>query len=165
MIVVVMGICSCGKTLIGQKLAQQLGLAFYDADDYHPKENVEKMTKQIPLNDKDRIPWLREMARQMPKWESKGGAVLACSALKESYRQILSSGGNVRFVYLKGTKDIILQRMQNRKEHFMPTTLIESQMATLEEPEDAISVDIENSPSVIIRTVINELNEEKGKNC
>ena len=164
MIIVVMGICSCGKTLVGQKLAQQLGLVFYDADDYHPKENVEKMTKQIPLNDKDRIPWLVEMARQMPKWESKGGAVLACSALKESYRQILSSGGNVCFVYLKGTKEFILQRMQNRKKHFMPTSLIDSQLVALEEPTDAITVDIESSPEAIVRKIISQLNKEKGEN-
>lgn len=160
MIIVVMGICGCGKSLIGQLLAQRMGLDFYDADDYHPPENVEKMKEQIPLNDKDRMPWLAEIARQMPKWESKGGAVLACSALKESYRQILSSGGNVCFVYLKGTKDIILRRMQNRKRHFMPTTLIDSQLATLEKPGNAITVDIDKSPDEIVRTIIGQLSSQ-----
>ena len=155
-----MGICGCGKSLIGQLLAQRMGLDFYDADDYHPPENVEKMKEQIPLNDKDRMPWLAEMARQMPKWESKGGAVLACSALKESYHQILSSGGNVCFVYLKGTKDIILRRMRNRKRHFMTTTLIDSQLATLEKPRDAITVDIDKSPDEIVRTIIDQLSSQ-----
>jgi len=160
MIIVVMGICGCGKSLIGRLLAQRMGLDFYDADDYHPPENVEKMKEQIPLDDKDRMPWLTEMAGQMPEWESKNGAVLACSALKESYRQILSSGGNVCFVYLKGTKNIILRRMRNRKGHFMPTTLIDSQLAALENPREAITVDIDKSPDEIVRTIIDQLSSQ-----
>jgi carbohydrate kinase (thermoresistant glucokinase family) len=103
MIIVVIGVCSCGKTHIGRLLAESMGLSFYDADDFHPPENVEKMKAHVPLNDNDRLPWLKQIAEQMPKWESNGGAVLACSALKKSYRQILKRGGEVRFVYLKGS--------------------------------------------------------------
>jgi len=100
MIIVVMGICSSGKTLIGQMLAKRLGLDFYDADDFHPQSNIKKMKSQMPLNDDDRLPWLRTMAEQMPKWQESGGAVLACSALKQSYRNILMTGGDIRFVFL-----------------------------------------------------------------
>ena len=157
MVIVVMGICSCGKTLIGQMLAEKLGLDFYDADDFHPKSSIEKMKSQIPLDDKDRLPWLEAMAEQMPRWEQKGGAVLACSALKESYRDVLRESGDVKFVFLKGTKDIILQRMKDRKEHFMPTSLIDSQLNTLEEPKDAITVDIASSPKEIVNDIVNKL--------
>ncbi|MHC5073561.1 MAG: gluconokinase [Planctomycetota bacterium] len=157
MVIVVMGICSCGKTLIGQMLAEKLGLDFYDADDFHPKSSIEKMKSQIPLDDKDRLPWLEAMAEQMPRWEQKGGAVLACSALKGSYRDVLRESGDVKFVFLKGTKDIILQRMKDRKEHFMPTSLIDSQLNTLEEPKDAITVDIASSPKEIVNDIVNKL--------
>ncbi|MHC5074871.1 MAG: gluconokinase [Planctomycetota bacterium] len=157
MVIVVMGICSCGKTLIGQMLSEKLGLDFYDADDFHPQSNIDKMKSKIPLDDNDRLPWLESMAEQMPRWEQKGGAVLACSALKESYRDVLRESGDVKFVFLKGTKDIILQRMKDRKEHFMPTSLIDSQLNTLEEPKDAITVDIASSPKEIVNDIVNKL--------
>jgi carbohydrate kinase (thermoresistant glucokinase family) len=149
MIIVVMGVCSCGKTIVGRMLAEKMGLAFYDADDFHSQKNVKKMKSGKALNDDDRLPWLRQMAEEMPEWESNGGAVLACSALKESYRQILKSGGNVRFVYLKGPKNLILERAQNRKGHFMAPDLIDSQLAALEEPKEAIVTDIAKSPEEI----------------
>ncbi|MHC4264529.1 MAG: gluconokinase [Planctomycetota bacterium] len=157
MVIVVMGICSCGKTLIGQMLAEKLGLGFYDADNFHPQSNIEKMKSKISLDDNDRLPWLEAMAEQMPNWEQKGGAVLACSALKESYREVLRAGDDVKFVFLKGTKDIILDRMKNRKEHFMPTSLIESQLETLEEPKAAITVDIAKVPEEIVNEIVYKL--------
>ncbi|MHC4570566.1 MAG: gluconokinase [Planctomycetota bacterium] len=157
MIIVVMGVCSCGKTRIGRLLAKNMGVRFYDADDFHSRENVEKMKLQIPLSDANRLPWLMKMAEQMPKWESNGGAVLACSALKESYRLILKSGGDVRFVYLKGPKELILERMKNRKRHFMPATLLDSQLATIEEPVDAVVADIAKSPEEIVKYILGKL--------
>jgi carbohydrate kinase (thermoresistant glucokinase family) len=158
MVIVVMGICSCGKTLIGQMLAVRLGFDFYDADDFHPQSNIEKMKSKIPLDDDDRLPWLEAMAQQMPAWEQKGGAILACSALKQSYRDVLRAGGEVKFVFLKGAKDIILERMKNRKEHFMPTSLIDSQLETLEEPKDSVTVDIAKTPEEIVDEILNKLN-------
>jgi carbohydrate kinase (thermoresistant glucokinase family) len=157
MIIVVMGICSSGKTLIGKMLAERLSLNFYDADDYHPSSNIRKMSSQIPLKDDDRLPWLKSMADQIPQWESKGGAVLACSALKESYRKILKSGGSVRFVFLKGTKEVVLERMKDRKDHFMPTSLVDSQLQILQEPNNAVTVDIANTPEDIIHEILKEL--------
>jgi carbohydrate kinase (thermoresistant glucokinase family) len=159
--IVVMGICSCGKTLIGRMLAEKLGLPFYDADDFHSKENIKKMKSQIPLNDNDRFPWLNAMAQKMTEWEKKGGAVLACSALKESYRQILRTGPSVQFVFLKGTKEIIRQRMKNRKDHFMPSSLIDSQLDTLEEPADAITINIAKTPQEIVNEILKKLNAQK----
>ena len=157
MIIVVIGVCSCGKTHIGRLLAESMGISFYDADDFHPPENVEKMKAHVPLNDNDRLPWLKQIAEQMPKWESNGGAVLACSALKESYRQILKRGGEVRFVYLKGSKELILERMRNRKGHFMPAALLDSQLAALEEPVDAVVANIAKSPHEIVQYILEKL--------
>jgi carbohydrate kinase (thermoresistant glucokinase family) len=159
MIFIVMGICSCGKTLIGRMLAEKLGLPFYDADDFHSQSNIDKMRSHIPLNDHDRIPWLETMARQISEWQNRGGAVLACSALKESYRDILEKGGDLKFIFLKGKKDIILKRMKNREDHFMPISLIDSQLQTLEEPHDAVTVDIENTPGKIVSEIIKHLNK------
>ncbi|MHC4187502.1 MAG: gluconokinase [Planctomycetota bacterium] len=161
MIIVIMGICSCGKTLIGQMLAEKLSLPFYDADDFHPQSNIVKMKSQIPLDDNDRFPWLEAMARQIPKWQSGGGAVLACSALKEFYRDILRKQGEVKFIFLKGTKDIILNRMKDRQDHYMPTSLIDSQLKILEEPHDAITIDIEKTPDQIVDEIVNLLNNSQ----
>ena len=152
-----MGICGCGKTVIGELLAQSLALPFYDADDFHPPANIEKMKAEIPLNDDDRLPWLKKMTEQIPHWENSGGAVLACSALKHSYRQILKSNTDVRFVCLKGPKELILQRSLDRQEHFMPATLIDSQLAALEEPTDAIVADIAPTPEEIVKDILRQL--------
>ncbi|MGA1979354.1 MAG: gluconokinase [Sedimentisphaerales bacterium] len=160
MIIVVMGVCSSGKTVIGGLLAQRLGLSFCDADDFHPESNVKKMSRGIALNDKDRLPWLKSMAGKMPQLEKGGGAVLACSALKNSYRNILRTGSrDVKFIYLKGTKEIILKRIKNRKGHFFPPSLVDSQFETLEEPEDAIVVDIARKPDVIVEEIVRKLNK------
>lgn len=160
MIIVVMGVCSCGKTLIGKMLAKELDISFYDADDFHSAESVEKMRSGSTLDDNDRMPWLRRMAEKMPEWEHDGGAVLACSALKESYRKILKGAREVHFVYLKGSKELIVERMRNRKAHYMPVSLVDSQFATLEEPADAVVADIAEPPDEIVRYIIEQLKKK-----
>jgi len=162
MIIVVMGVCSCGKTLIAKMLAKEMGLSFYDADDFHSTESVEKMRSGIALDDNDRLPWLKRMAEEMPQWKSSGGAVLACSALKESYRKVLKEAGEVFFVYLKGSKKLIIERMRGRKDHYMPVSLVDSQFATLEEPADAAVVDIAKTPDEIVRYILAKLNKKRA---
>jgi carbohydrate kinase (thermoresistant glucokinase family) len=138
-------------------LAKEMDLSFYDADEFHSDESVEKMKSGIALDDNDRLPWLKRMAEEMPDWESSGGAVLACSALKESYRQILKVAGDVHFVYLKGSRELVVERMRDRKDHYMPVSLVDSQFATLEEPADAVVVDIAKPPNQIVRGVLRQL--------
>lgn len=140
-------------------LAEELDFAFFDADDFHPAENVSKMESGIPLNDEDRLPWLQKMRRNMMQWEQTGGAVLACSALKKSYRDILSPPDiPTRFVFLKGTKEVIAERMKKRSGHFMPESLLDSQFKALEEPQNAIEVDIDQPPGDILKEIIDQLN-------
>jgi gluconokinase len=153
-IVVIMGVCGCGKTTVGQALANRLGWQFFDADDFHPPENVAKMAKGVALTDEDRAPWLDRLATEMRALSRKGGhAVLACSALKETYRQRIARGlqargpeGEVgaefRIVYLKGDAKTIEPRLALRSDHFMPSSLLASQFAALEEPDDAMVIDI-----------------------
>lgn len=162
MIIVVMGVCSCGKTLIGKMLAKEMGLSFYDADDFHPARSVEKMRSGIALDDDDRIPWLKRMAEEMPQWKNSGGAILACSVLKESYRKILKERGEVCFVYLKGSRDLIVERMRDRKDHYMPVSLVDSQFTTLEEPADAVVADIAKTPDEIVRYILAQLKKKRA---
>jgi len=160
MVIILMGVSGCGKTTVGLKLAEKLNLPFFDADDFHPDENVKKMESGIPLNDDDRAPWLEELSRQIKKWNKKKGAVLACSALKKKYRELLkaNSGPNeVLFVYLKGSKELILNRLKKRSGHYMPPDLLDSQFADLEEPEDALFIPIYNSPEKISDRIIANL--------
>lgn len=162
MIYIVMGVSGSGKTLIGQKLADELGLAFYDADDFHPIENIRKMESGKPLNDEDRLPWLQKIRRTMMQWEQTGGAVLACSALKKSYRAILNpSVIPTCFIYLKGSKEVIAERMNKRSDHFMPESLLDSQFRALEVPQNAITVDIDRTPADIVKEIIGQLNYTK----
>lgn len=128
--IVVMGVSGCGKTSIGTLLARSLGLGFRDGDDLHPQSNKDKMASGTPLNDEDRWPWLDlvGLTLLMP-----GGAVVACSALKRSYRErILQSAPNTVFIHLHGDRDLLMERLGNRKNHFMPPSLLDSQLATLE---------------------------------
>ena len=158
MIYIVMGVSGCGKSTVGQLLAEKLALAFYDADDFHPKANVDKMASGKPLNDKDRDPWLRVLAEHMLEWENHGGAVLACSALKQAYRDILSSTTDkVAFVYLEGEKAVLYQRLTERQDHFMPETLLDSQLQTLEPPLDAITVSIDQPVEQIISLILKDI--------
>jgi gluconokinase len=153
-IVLVMGVCGCGKTTVGQALANQLGWPFFDADDFHPPANVAKMAKGVALTDADREPWLDRLAAEMRAVARKGRhAVLACSALKESYRRRIAQGlqnpgaegagdAEFRIVYLKGDATTIGPRLALRSGHYMPSSLLASQFAALEEPDDAMVIDI-----------------------
>ncbi len=162
MIVVLMGVAGSGKTTIGKMLASRLGLLFRDADNYHPPANIKKMEESIPLTDEDRKPWLQAIAHEMVEWTAQGGAVLACSALKEKYREILRGQGwwDIRFVYLKGDIETIKKRMAQR-EHFFTEELLQSQFATLEEPEDALTISIDSDPEEICELIENGLGKRK----
>lgn len=155
MIWIVMGVAGSGKSTIGRLLADSLGVTFHDADDFHPPENKAKMGAGIPLTDEDRWPWLRAMAAAMPAWEAAGGAVLACSALKESYRQVLRDGapGAVRFAFLDGPREELERRLRVRQGHFMGPKMLESQLATLEAPKDAVRLDIRLKPREIVSRI------------
>ena len=158
MIVIVMGVTGSGKTTVGEMLAQRLGSEFADADDFHSAANKEKMHKGIPLTDADRIPWLAAMHDQIAKWiASKQDAVLACSALKQSYRQQLWSGRDAKFVYLKGSYELIAQRLRARKGHFADEHILAGQFADLEEPTDAVVVDISKTPAEIVDEICRRL--------
>ena len=143
MIVVLMGVCGSGKTTIGRALAASLGWPFHDADDFHPPTNVEKMAAGIALDDADRWPWLDRIVDELAyAGADRGHVVLACSALRQKYRDRLAHAGNVRFVYLKGDATTIAGRLADRAHKYMPASLLPSQFATLEEPVDALIVDI-----------------------
>lgn len=174
---IVMGVSGSGKTTIGKLLAQELDIPFYDADDYHPQANIDKMASGTPLNDKDRWPWLDVLARNINEWEKTKGAVLACSALKEVYRErlfkdiatstslstgfaparrSLSVGGKAKqnFVYLKADFETIKERLAKRENHFFDSKLLQSQFDTLEVPEYGIQVDIVQSKDKLIEEII-----------
>ena len=156
--IVIMGVSGCGKTTIGLSLAKQMGLPYYDADDFHPQVNINKMKQGIPLNDEDRYPWLKLLGDNMKTWEEQGGAVLSCSALKESYRTMLASKcQKITWVYLKGTFELILSRMEQREGHYMKSNLLKSQFETLEEPKYGIHVGIENTTEQIISHITAKL--------
>ena len=158
MIVIVMGTTASGKTTIGSLLAKRLGWDFVDADDFHPASNVEKMKQGIPLTDADREPWLRALHDKIVQWSAEGRNVtLACSALKQSYRDELRAARDVKFVYLKGSYELFSQRVLARKGHFAKQDLLASQFATLEEPTDAIVVDAAPPPEQIVAEVRRQL--------
>ncbi len=156
MVYVVMGVSGCGKTSVGQELAAGLGVPFHDADAFHPPANVAKMKNGTPLTDADRAPWLAALAAHISEWNRGGDAVLACSALKQRYRDVLrgAAPAAVTFVHLRGSKELILARMQTRQGHFMPPALLDSQFAALEEPQDAITVGIEGTSAETARQVL-----------
>lgn len=159
MTIILMGVTGCGKTLIGGLLSERLGLPFFDGDSFHPPANIEKMSSGIPLNDEDRKPWLEALSNHLAEQENKGGCILACSALKKSYRDILDKKKkiNVRFVYLKGTSELIGQRLTLRDNHYMPPRLLRSQFEALEEPDDAITVSVDPSPKTIVEEIAGKL--------
>ena len=163
MIIVVMGVSGCGKTTVGRMLGEALGWPFFDADDFHPEANVAKMRAGIPLTDDDRWPWLDRLVAEMGAIDHRGDhAVLGCSALRQAYRERLARAGDVRFVYLKGDRDTIAARLASRSGHYMPPTLLDSQLATLEEPTDAIVVDIRLSAEEQVAAIRFALSQEQA---
>jgi carbohydrate kinase (thermoresistant glucokinase family) len=161
-ILVVMGVSSSGKTTVAVMLADALGVDFLEGDELHPGSNVEKMKSGTPLTDADRLPWLEAIAHRIDAWRARGEAgVVTCSALKRAYRDILiGDRPEVRLVYLKGSRELIHQRMAARKKHFMPLDLLDSQFAALEEPgadERPIVVDVAGSPAEIVAEIIRQL--------
>lgn len=156
-----MGVCGTGKTLIGQKLAQQLGGTFADADDFHTDATRQKMRSGIPLTDEDRWPWLQRLRQHILQQRAAGQLlVLACSALKQVYRERLSAGDGpalVAYVHLHGSAELIRSRMAARQGHYMPVSLLESQLAILETPADALRVDIDATPEAILQHILQGL--------
>jgi gluconokinase len=159
MILVVMGVSGSGKTTVGKLLAEALGAEFVEGDTYHPPANVEKMRRGVPLDDADRRPWLEALSKQIDGWlAAETTVVLACSALKQRYRDVLAQGRpGVRFVYLKGEEALLRARLERRRGHYMPASLLASQIAALEEPTDAITVDVGGSPEAIALAILAKL--------
>ena len=149
-----MGVTGAGKTTIGRLLAQQLGWEFTDADSFHSPASVEKIRQGIPLDDADRAPWLKSLRQAMEQWVAEGrNMVLACSALKKSYRHELYLGSELKFVYLKGSYDLIYQRLRARHGHFASEKILASQFAALEEPDDAVTVEIDQPAEAIVAEI------------
>jgi gluconokinase len=158
-IVVVMGVSGSGKSTVGGALAQSMGWPYFDADDFHPEANVAKMRTGTPLTDDDRWPWLDRLTGEMAAIDAhSGNAVLGCSALKQAYRDRLARAGDVRMVYLKGDRATIEPRLSARSGHYMPASLLTSQLATLEEPADAIVVDVRLSTAEQVGAIRDALN-------
>ena len=150
-----MGVAGAGKSTLGAELARRLGWPFIDADDHHPPQNVAKMASGIPLEDEDRWPWLDQLSKML--LEEKN-TVLACSALKESYRRrLLAGGGASRIVYLHGSFEMIAARLAARRHRYMPASLLESQFAALEPPAGAIAIDIAAEPGHCVDAIVAEL--------
>jgi len=152
-----MGVVGAGKTTVGSLLAEKLGWRFADADDFHPAANIDKIRHGLPLDDSDRAPWLAALRNAILRWNGRRqNAVLACSALKRKYRDELRVDG-VQFVYLNGNYDLIEQRLRTRRGHFASDTILKSQFADLEKPDDAITVEIDKTPEAIVSEIIEKL--------
>jgi gluconokinase len=156
---ILMGVSGCGKTSVGRSLAEHLGWAFYDADDFHPPENVSKMASGIPLDDSDRVPWLATLHELISSSLTRNRpGVLACSALKDRYRQHLMEGNQgVQLVYLKGSYELIWSRMEVRKDHYMKPHMLQSQFDALEEPVNALTINISRSVDEIVQEIISKM--------
>jgi gluconokinase len=160
---IVMGVAGSGKTTIGKALAARLGWDFFDADAFHPPTNVAKMAAGMPLDDDDRAPWLAALHELLARTRREGRhPVLACSALKQPYRDTLLAGNaGIRVVYLQGNCDLILSRMANREDHYMKPGMLRSQFDALEEPEDALTVDIARPVEKIVGEILQRLKTEE----
>jgi len=153
---IVMGVSGCGKSSVGKALADHLGWNFYDADDFHPPENVAKMANGIPLDDSDRAPWLASLHDLISSnLEGDRSGVLACSALKERYRQrLMKDNEGVQIIYLKGSYDLTWSRMEKRTDHYMKPHMLQSQFEALEEPTNALTIDISMPIGDIVRAIL-----------
>jgi gluconokinase len=167
MVILVMGIEGTGKTTVGKLLSERLHWEFADADDFHSAANKEKMKQGIALTDADRAPWLAAIKAQIRRWiAAKKNGVITCSALKQSYRDVLLSppprqeggAGEIKTVYLHGAYALIAERLQHRQGHFAGEALLASQFATLEEPHDAISIDVDETPEQIVDEIMRRVN-------
>ncbi len=159
MVILIMGVSGSGKTTIGKMLAQKIQWQFKDADDFHPQTNIDKMHRGEALTDEDRRPWLELLRQEIDRaFQANVNLILACSALKAPYRQVLDDGTDrIKFVYLKGSIELIQQRLKKRHGHFMNPQLLKSQFDDLEEPDDAIVVDISRDPAKSARQITNSL--------
>jgi gluconokinase len=157
--IIVMGVSGCGKTTLGRAVASRLNATFLDADDFHPEANVNKMRSQTPLNDEDRAPWLAVLNDELRTRADRGEPmVLACSALKQSYRDAISAQlPQVRWIFLDGSFELIAARLRERPNHYMPESLLRSQFDALEQPEDAITISIALSPDEQIASALHAL--------
>ena len=156
MVCIVMGVSGCGKSTVGEQIAQQFGLPFYDGDDFHSAANIEKMSHGTPLTDDDRHDWLAALATKLGQWEASSGAILACSALKEKYRTTLQSGvrSPIHWVFLDGSRELLLERMGSRQGHYMHPDMLDSQLATLERPAYALHLSITATPEALVQQVV-----------
>jgi gluconokinase len=155
----VMGVTGSGKTTIGRMLAERLGWVYLEADDFHSPENKAKMKRGEHLTEADRLPWLKAMHAELQVQDAKGkNVVLACSALNEEYRGILMAGLDVKLVYLRGSKELIANRLQHRIGHFAGVAILDDQFAVLEEPEDAIVEDVTEEPGKIVEEILQRIN-------
>ncbi len=158
---VVMGVCGVGKTKIGKGLAANLGASYIEADDFHPAENIDAMQRGIPLTDEMRRPWLVGLSHAVEDARQQGTVVVACSALKKSYRDLIRGlVGKVQFVFLTGEQALIAERLAARTDHFMPPQMLQSQLDTLEEPapdEEAFHIDVKGSSEVVLARVLRKI--------
>ena len=163
MVLVLIGPMGCGKTTIGKMLAEKLAWSFYDGDDFHPKKNIEKMRAGIALTDEDRKLWLKTLHANIQRWlRDKQNSILACSALKQAYRNMLGvDQKTVRTVYLKGSYELLRNRIEERQHPYMNKNLLRSQLDTLEDPKDGLTVDISATPEIVVSTIMNGLNLNK----
>ena len=159
MLVVIGGVSGAGKTTIGTLLAERLAVPFHDADEFHSRSNVEKMASGIPLDDDDRQPWLETLAARLADWQEEDGVVLACSALKETYRAILQSRCSepLRWIFLTGSEKLLAERLALRKGHYFDPTLLQSQLETLEIPDYGWQIDVDTTPEEIVDNILARL--------
>ena len=159
MLVIVGGVSGSGKSTIGKLLSEKLKLPFYDGDDFHPQSNIEKMANGQALTDQDRQPWLQELAENLSIWQKQGGAVLACSALKESYRKTLSSieKDQIHWVILTASEALLKERLANRRDHFFDQRLLDTQLAALETPDYGLVIDVASSVEETVEQIIKAL--------